>query len=153
MNANRTPVEHTLGVDVVYFNEARGSFVLVQYKKMREEGSDGRKALSYRPDDSLDDELERMRRIDALCMEQSGEFRLLTTACWMKLCNPTRPRCYRVRRPVGLIIARSGADDLGTAARTSCCHPGRRTTGNHVGNGYDQSQQSIPTHHIAQRSR
>jgi hypothetical protein len=34
MNANTKPVEHSLGVDLVYFNESRRSFVLVQYKKM-----------------------------------------------------------------------------------------------------------------------
>jgi hypothetical protein len=88
MNANRTSVEQTLGVDVVYFNEARGSFVLVQYKKMRAESVGVRKELSYRPDSNLTDELERMRRIDDLCQEHPGEFRLLSTACWMKLCNP-----------------------------------------------------------------
>lgn len=34
MNANRTPVEHTLGVDVVYWNENEGSFVLEDYLKV-----------------------------------------------------------------------------------------------------------------------
>jgi hypothetical protein len=91
MNANRTSVEQTLGVDVVYFNEARDSFVLVQYKKMRREqsGPEDRGGLFYRRDGNLDDELVRMRRIDELCAAQPGEFRLLPTASWLKLCDPT----------------------------------------------------------------
>lgn len=50
MNANRTPVERTLGVDLVYWNEQERAFVLVQYKKMvrRRVGKDRYKE-SYGP--------------------------------------------------------------------------------------------------------
>jgi hypothetical protein len=91
MNANRTAVEHTLGVDVVYWNEQQSSFVLVQYKKMRKEGNDneGTTRLEYRPDRNLGSELERMRQVDARCAPQPGDFRLLSTPCWLKLCNPS----------------------------------------------------------------
>lgn len=88
MDANRTPVEHTLGVDVVYYNEARDSFVLVQYKKMRHEPTAAGRSLFYRPDNNLSDELQRMQSIDELCAGKNGDFRLLATACWMKLCDP-----------------------------------------------------------------
>jgi len=84
MNANRTPVEHTLGVDVVYWNEHEGSFVLVQYKKMhREDGQDSEDAnyLAYRPDHNLGSELERMRRVDAICLRGVGDFRLSAASC------------------------------------------------------------------------
>jgi hypothetical protein len=69
MNANRTAVERTLGVDVVYWHAERGSFVLVQYKKMQRQGSEkqDRFKLIYRPDHNLESELERMRRVDAMC--------------------------------------------------------------------------------------
>jgi hypothetical protein len=91
MNANRTAVEHTLGVDVVYWNEQRSSFVLVQYKKLRREGNDneGTTQPEYRPDHNLGGELERMRQVDARCTPQPGDFRLLSTPCWLKLCNPS----------------------------------------------------------------
>ncbi|MCU7730914.1 hypothetical protein ODJ79_44980 [Actinoplanes sp. KI2] len=91
MNANRTAVENTLGVDVVYFNERRSSFVLVQYKKMSREQlkADGSRTLGYRPDSKLKGELARMEKVDRLCSGTSGEFRLLRSACWMKLCEPS----------------------------------------------------------------
>jgi hypothetical protein len=91
MNANRTAVEHTLGVDVVYWNEQRSSFVLVQYKKMRRESDEpaGPTHLEYRPDHNLSGELERMRQVDAQCRPQPGDFRLLSTPCWFKLCDPS----------------------------------------------------------------
>ena len=54
--ANRNDLEHTLGVDLIYYNEAFELFVLVQYKLMREEND---RAL-YRPDAQLAEELARM---------------------------------------------------------------------------------------------
>lgn len=88
MNANRTPVEHTTGVDVVYHNEARNAFVLIQYKRMTPDRSGTRKELFYRPDGQLALELERLGRIDELCRDQPGEFRLSSSAGWLKLCDP-----------------------------------------------------------------
>jgi hypothetical protein len=61
--ANRNPLEKTLGVDLIYYKEAYGLFVLVQYKIMRKEGSD----FIYRPDDQLFEELKRM---DDFCNTQ-----------------------------------------------------------------------------------
>lgn len=55
--ANRNALEKTLGVDLIYYNQAFNSFVLVQYKLMSEE-SDGQ--FIYRPDGQLAKELERM---------------------------------------------------------------------------------------------
>jgi hypothetical protein len=54
--ANRNPLEHTLGVDLIYYNEAFGLFSLVQYKLMREEGQE----MVYRPDANISEELARM---------------------------------------------------------------------------------------------
>lgn len=87
MNANRTAVERTLGVDLVYYNEARRSFVLVQYKKMvRGRTSDGRPW--YWPDRHLRSELSRMQRIDQFCeVHPADDFRLMKTPCWVKLCE------------------------------------------------------------------
>jgi len=89
MNANRSPVERTLGVDMVYYNENRNSFVLVQYKKMRpEKVRGGKQSLFYRPDDQLWVEIEQMRRVDKLCGTAEGEYRLNWGASWFKLCDP-----------------------------------------------------------------
>jgi len=87
MNANTEPLEHTLGIDVVYYNETFGSFVLVQYKRLAKEASDDGR-LWYRPDGSLSSELARMNEVDRLFGSAPGEFRLYSQACWVKLCNP-----------------------------------------------------------------
>ena len=117
MNANRTAVEHTLGVDVVYYNETRHSFVLVQYKKMRREPIGTRGALFYRPDDQLAVELDRMGEVDSLCVAPPGEFRLLSKACWLKLCDPDS----RIEDPAALIkgmyFAREHLEELLTSCR------------------------------------
>lgn len=54
--ANRNDIEHTLGVDLLYYNEAYELFVLVQYKLMRNEGD----VAVYRPDHQLREELRLM---------------------------------------------------------------------------------------------
>lgn len=54
--ANRNALEHTLGVDLIYYNERFQLFVLVQYKLMRQEGD----LVLYRPDAQLIAELNRM---------------------------------------------------------------------------------------------
>lgn len=54
--ANRNDIEHTLGVDLLYYNETYELFVLVQYKLMRDENG----AAIYRPDNQLRSELQLM---------------------------------------------------------------------------------------------
>ena len=54
--ANRNDLEHTLGVDLLYYNELCEQFVLVQYKLMRDEGD----SILYRPDPQLQKELALM---------------------------------------------------------------------------------------------
>ncbi|MET3134446.1 hypothetical protein AAKU55_004746 [Oxalobacteraceae bacterium GrIS 1.11] len=57
--ANRNALEHTLGVDLIYYNEVFKLFVLVQYKLMKKEGD----LTLYRPDAQLRLELERMDEV------------------------------------------------------------------------------------------
>jgi len=54
--ANRNALEKTTGVDLIYFNQRYNSFVLVQYKLMRDEAG----TAKYRPDKQLYKELDRM---------------------------------------------------------------------------------------------
>jgi hypothetical protein len=56
--ANRNALKHTLGVDLLYYNEPFQLFVLVQYKLMREEGDE----MVYRPDRQLHSELTLMQK-------------------------------------------------------------------------------------------
>lgn len=87
MNADSTSVEHSLGVDMVYFHEQRQSFVLVQYKKLSRSGQGD---WIYRPDARMRSQLDRMRAVDADCAtdEPEADFRLLPTPCMVKLCRP-----------------------------------------------------------------
>jgi hypothetical protein len=64
VNANRTDIEHTLGVDLVYYNHRFHSVVMVQYKRMVEER--GGKAI-YRPysDGHYQKEYELMKKFEA----------------------------------------------------------------------------------------
>ncbi|HDZ45394.1 hypothetical protein LCGC14_0193190 [marine sediment metagenome] len=56
--ANKNSLEHTLGVDLIYYNQEFHSFVLVQYKLMKDK-SDA-EGYYYRPDGQLEKELARM---------------------------------------------------------------------------------------------
>ncbi|WP_406088480.1 hypothetical protein [Kitasatospora purpeofusca] len=86
-NANRTRIEEATGVDLLYYNEPSHSLVMVQYKRMREEGS----SWTYRLDHNMHKELERMRDVDEACqkMDQSSDPRLIATPCMVKLCRTT----------------------------------------------------------------
>lgn len=60
-NVNKTKLENTLGVDLIYHHLEADTLVLVQYKRMRK---DARGEWFYRPDKQLHEELDRMRPYD-----------------------------------------------------------------------------------------
>lgn len=64
-NVNRTAVEASLGVDLLYWNEAFDAWSLVQYKSMERPSAGGERAAVYRPDRSFDVELGRMQEFRA----------------------------------------------------------------------------------------
>ena len=87
LNANRTRIERTLGVDLVYYNHQFNSFVLVQYKRLR-----GGENPVYRPtnDNSLTREIERMRAFERgmIPIEQNyRSYRLIESPFFFKLCK------------------------------------------------------------------
>ena len=87
--ANRLPLEQQTGADLIYFNEAYQSFVMVQYKAM-EKGSD-QAEFRWQAGDQFAQEIERM---DALLAElnkiQSGcdpdGYRLSENPFFLKFC-------------------------------------------------------------------
>lgn len=84
--ANRNALEETTGVDLIYFNENYDSFVLVQYKLMREESD----TMIYRPDDQLKEEIGRMdtfvnNYLNASQLNNHEEFRLCDDGFFFKL--------------------------------------------------------------------
>lgn len=88
--ANRNALEHTLGVDLIYYNEEFQLFVLVQYKLMREE----RGVVLYRPDSQLYAELERMDQVyksihNSTAIQSHKEYRLNDDGFMVKLVPAT----------------------------------------------------------------
>ncbi|MBZ0317144.1 MAG: hypothetical protein K8L91_12050 [Anaerolineae bacterium] len=63
INANRNKLEHTTGVDLIFYHENYRAFIMIQYKRMLWKNGE----YIYRPDDSFRAELDRMKAIRALC--------------------------------------------------------------------------------------
>jgi len=90
LNVNRSALENTLGVDLIYYNDRYAAYIAVQYKRMIEEGGD--REPSFRPGGgSYGEELERMREFERT-YPASGwtgaltEYRLHQGAFYFKLC-------------------------------------------------------------------
>lgn len=84
-NANDDTAEHTLGVDLIYYNVSRASMILVQYKKL-----DKKDGFYPDSDSNLADEIERMRAVNRHVARHRGpqdDFRLEPSPCWIKLCR------------------------------------------------------------------
>ncbi|MER9836170.1 hypothetical protein NKJ28_14475 [Mesorhizobium sp. M0145] len=96
--ANHRPLEHLLGVDLIYLNESRGALVMVQYKMMEPQPG-GKETVEVdgwsfgRPEepewlvrinDQFRDEVARMKRFDR-DLEPTGDYRLHPGAFFFKL--------------------------------------------------------------------
>jgi hypothetical protein len=87
--ANRLPLEEQTGADLIYYNEAYHSFIMVQYKAM-EEGSDGPE-FRWQLNDKLADEIQRMDSLLSVLKgmpedRSIGSFRLHDNPFFLKLC-------------------------------------------------------------------
>ncbi len=94
LNTNRTSIEHTLGVDLIYYHYKYRSFVLVQYKIMKPEGESNYKYV-YRPfsDKSYMSEIKRMGEFESRYNTSSKKttvrgFRLHEAPFFFKVCKP-----------------------------------------------------------------
>lgn len=90
-------LERVTGTDLIYYRDDNPAFVLVQYKRMKSKPTDRTGRYSYRPDEQLDKEIERMRKLE---LEQSpveslDHFRLASEPFYIKLVEPS------IRRPEG----------------------------------------------------
>ena len=75
--ANRLPLEHVFGVDLIYLNVTRQSIVMLQYKMLERDGrQEGGKDWIYRPDTQLDSEIGRMRQFSIQHAPGRSEYRL-----------------------------------------------------------------------------
>jgi len=88
MDVNRTSIEKTLGVDLLYYVRQRATFMMVQYKRMVEEGD--RNDFGYRPDTQCAEEENRMWKFQSDhpgIWDQSPEnYRLNHMPFYFKLC-------------------------------------------------------------------
>lgn len=90
MNVNRTRVEESLGVDLIYYQHTFDAFILVQYKRMRR-GDDGKP--SYRPSDAaFKAEIARMREFKKVNAAAAApkclkNYRLNNECFYFKLCD------------------------------------------------------------------
>jgi hypothetical protein len=98
--ANKLPLEELLGVDLIYFNQNRGSIVMVQYKMMERADRIIRTGLGttgndddeddddvewlVRIDNKFIDEMNRMKSFDNDC-DPDGAYRLNSSAFFFKL--------------------------------------------------------------------
>lgn len=89
-NVNRTPIETTLGTDLLYYHHQYRAFVLVQYKRML---GDGGETPAYRPkhDKAYEREVERMRLFqkesaDSIGPDPVQHYRLHSGAFYFKVC-------------------------------------------------------------------
>jgi hypothetical protein len=87
MNVNRTSIEGTLGVDLLYYNHVHEAFTLVQYKRLGDGG--------YYPssDGSYSKELARMMEVEAGSSRMSEDarslrgYRMHEGLCYLKFCD------------------------------------------------------------------
>ncbi|GEQ98362.1 hypothetical protein JCM17844_19990 [Iodidimonas gelatinilytica] len=87
--ANRLPLEQQTGADLVYFNEAYRSFVLVQYKAM--EKRDSETEFRWQAKDQFCDEIDRMESLLAELRklpsgQQPDGFRFSDNPFFLKFC-------------------------------------------------------------------
>ncbi|MGV3631736.1 MAG: hypothetical protein ACO1O6_11055 [Bacteroidota bacterium] len=91
INANRKPLEKSLGVDLIYFHREYEAFTFVQYKMMDKGSSNS--GNYYNPSESSHGkELERMRKLyseinDVPKGTSLPDFRLSNCPIYFKLCN------------------------------------------------------------------
>jgi hypothetical protein len=91
--ANKNPVEQSVGVDLLYHVHDYQSFVLVQYKRVRREGS----RLVVWLDDQLDVEVDRMVELESALakvarpVESVNDGRLSSGTCFFKLSESEQP--------------------------------------------------------------
>ncbi len=88
--ANRLPLEQLTGADLIYFNEAYKSFVLVQYKAMEKKNSE--EPIYRLPDAQLSAEIQRMDEILSVLekcpnTKDHSSYRFFQNPFFLKLCS------------------------------------------------------------------
>lgn len=82
--ANRRPLEHVFGVDLIYLNATRQNIVMLQYKMLERSRKEDGEDWIYRPDDQLESEIERMKRFQGEVTAGTYEYRLNTQVFYLR---------------------------------------------------------------------
>lgn len=83
--ANRRDLEHVFGVDLIYLNLTKKNIVMVQYKMLEPNRRKGRPTdWLYRPEESMQKEIERMKAFGAQHAPGPLEYRLNPQVFYMK---------------------------------------------------------------------
>jgi hypothetical protein len=115
-NVNRSRIESSLGVDLLYFNEQFDAWTLIQYKVM--EKTPDERSVVYRPDDSFQTELERMRAFRATTPDQwkvgdgNAAYRLCGDGFFFKLCSRVQLEVLSDSLLPGMYLPREMVEDL-----------------------------------------
>lgn len=85
ITANRLPLEHVFGVDLIYYNETKQNVVMLQYKMLEPDREDEDTTdWIYRPDSTFKREVIRMRRFARECAPGPFEYRLNSEVFYLK---------------------------------------------------------------------
>jgi len=87
-NVNRKPVEHLLGVDLLYWDQTVDSYTLLQYKRLtkvpKPASNDMPQTWRYTRRGELEQQLAKMERIDLTPAADARDWRFVTSPFWFK---------------------------------------------------------------------
>jgi hypothetical protein len=117
VNANRNPIEKTLGCDLIYYVHSYNAYVLVQYKRLTR----ATHGWEFRPssDPKFDDELARMRAIaePGRVKNDPEHYRLGENFCFIKFCVPVVSDPFGAEMARGMYVPLDYFDRLTKAKR------------------------------------
>ena len=139
VNANRTPIEKTLGCDLIYYTHDYDAYVLVQYKRLGKAA----KGWEFRPDAdaNFDDELKRMRAIaaPARVKDDPEHYRMGENFCFIKFCKPVTNEPFSGELSSGMYLPLDYFDSLVKADRLKGPKGGRVLTYENAGRWLNNS--------------
>jgi hypothetical protein len=139
VNANRTPIENTLGCDLIYYIHDFDAYVLVQYKRLTKATG----GWEFRPDSdaNFDNELKRMRAIAAPAkVEDDPEhYRMGENFCFIKFCRPVTNEPFSGELASGMYLPLDYFDRLVQADRLKGPRGGKVLTYENVGRWLNNS--------------
>lgn len=118
VNANRTPIEKSLGCDLIYYTHDYNAHVLVQYKRLTKPAVG---PWEFRPssDANFEEELKRMRAIaaPARVKDTPEHHRFGDNFCFIKFCKAATSDPFSGELAAGMYLPLDYFDKLAEAGR------------------------------------